>query len=82
MKEKIGVWAFIGGLIIAAGIAIFSSSSTPTWAVPVIAILGLIVGFLNVSESEVKMYLIASIAFLLVGYTVAFGEFGNDAMSQ
>ena len=28
------------------------------------------------------VYAFASIAFLLVGYTVAFGEFGSDAMSQ
>ena len=65
MKEKIGVWSFIGGLVISAGIALFSASNTPSWAIPVIAGLGLIVGFLNVTDAEVKMYLIASIAFLL-----------------
>jgi hypothetical protein len=65
MKDKIGVWAFIGGLILATIIALFSASSTPAWAVTLIAVLGLIVGFLNVSKDEIQMYLIASIAFLL-----------------
>ena len=62
-QSKIGRWAFIIGLIIAAllGFATFSYSSL------LLVILGLIVGFLNVSEKEANHFLVATIALLVVG---------------
>ena len=60
---KLGSWAFIIGLVVAAAFGLFGSAgSTTVW---VLAVLGLIVGLLNVTHSEAHMYLIASIAFLL-----------------
>lgn len=64
MKSFGGI-AFMVGLVLAVIIAIFSASSAPIWAVYVLAILGLIVGLFNVTDSEISNYLIASIAFLL-----------------
>lgn len=59
----VGRWAFITGIIIAV--------LTGFMAIPNIAfvmmILGLIVGFLNISEKESTPYLVAVIALLLVG---------------
>ncbi len=69
---KLGVWAFIIGLILAIIIAIVSGSTTPQWAIIVLAILGIIVGLLNVSAAEVQKFLIAAIAFLL-----SFNALGN-----
>ena len=62
---KVGAWAFILGLVVSIVIAIFSSATTPAWAVIVLAILGVIVGLLNISDAEVNKFLVASIAFLL-----------------
>jgi uncharacterized membrane protein len=62
---KLGVWAFIIGLILAIIIAIVSGPVVPQWAVIVLAILGIIVGLLNVTSAEVQKFLIAAIAFLL-----------------
>lgn len=64
-KSMIGSTSFIIGLILAAIIAIFSSASAPAWAVLVIAVLGVIVGLLNIADKEVKTFLLASIAFLI-----------------
>ena len=57
--EKFGPWAFIVGLIIAM---IASISNTVVWF---LGVLGLIVGLLNISDQEARMYLLASITFLI-----------------
>lgn len=56
---------FVAGLVIAAAIAIFSAADTPQWAVFALAILGLIVGLINIGDREVQTFLIASLAFLI-----------------
>jgi len=62
-QSKIGRWAFIIGLIIAVllGFVTFSYASL------ILVILGLIVGFMNVTEKEAGAFLIAAIALMLVG---------------
>jgi len=55
--EAIGKWAFIAGLVIAV-LAAFVDFSWVPW---VLAILGLIVGFMNVSDDETQSFLIAAI---------------------
>lgn len=59
--EKIGIWSFIAGLVIAV-IAGFVWSNT--FAI-VLGILGIIVGLINISDREVMMYLLSSIAILI-----------------
>ena len=63
--EKIGRWAFILGIIIAVllGFTTFSFSTL------ILVILGLVVGFLNVSGKETQSFLIAAIALLVVGFS-------------
>lgn len=65
MKKSIGAWAFIIGLVVAALIALVGASATPTWALVLLAVLGIVVGFMNVTEKEVVPFLVASIAWLL-----------------
>ncbi len=64
MAKGIGGWAFIIGLILAILISIFGALQG-TWAIYVLAILGLIVGLLNVTEKEMVKFLIAAIAFMV-----------------
>ena len=64
MKQaQMGRWAFVIGLIISVllGFVVFSYSSL------VLVILGLIVGFLNITEKEATSFLIAVIALIVVG---------------
>jgi len=64
MKEMVGKWSFIIGLIISVIAGIVNIGATGlTWLV----ILGVIVGFLNVTSKEVTGFLIATIALMLVG---------------
>ncbi|MBS3159834.1 hypothetical protein J4436_03520 [Candidatus Woesearchaeota archaeon] len=65
LKSKIGIWSFIVGLVIAFLISVVKAADTPTWSVLLLAILGAIVGFLNITDAEIKLYLVASIAFLI-----------------
>ena len=67
--EKIGNWAFILGVIIAiiSGIAGGAVTDYAGWIVLALVILGLIVGFLNISQKEVNDFLIAAIALMAVG---------------
>jgi len=64
MKEIIGKWAFIIGLVVSVIAGIVSIGTTGlTWLV----VLGIVVGFLNVTNKEVTGFLIATIALMMVG---------------
>ena len=60
--KTVGSWAFVIGLIIAIVMGFVDLGSTALW---VLAVLGLIVGLINVSHGESQLYLVASIAFLV-----------------
>jgi hypothetical protein len=60
--EAIGKWAFIVGLVL-AGIAGFFFQAV--WVVWVLALLGVIVGLLNITTEETQSFLLAAIAFAL-----------------
>ena len=67
MAGKLGQWAFVAGIVIALvlGLSMFSQ-----WAgtlTLLLVVLGLVVGFLNVSEKEATPFLVASIALLATG---------------
>jgi hypothetical protein len=59
--QKIGKWAFIAGVVLAFGIA-FVQFDQAYW---VLAVLGLVVGVLNVTDDETQGFLIAAIALIL-----------------
>jgi ATP synthase protein I len=64
MGLNMGGIAFIGGLIIAAVVAILGADAAATWAIWVLAVLGIIVGLLNVTGKESVKFLVATIAFI------------------
>ena len=61
-REMIGKWAFIIGLVLAELAGLFFQ---PGWAIWILAILGVIVGLLNVTAEETRGFLLASIALTL-----------------
>lgn len=63
--NKIGVWSFYIGLIIAVIAAIASPSGLQPMAALILGVLGIVVGLLNVVDKEVKLFLIAAIAFIV-----------------
>lgn len=65
---KIGTMALIAGLIIAVAGAFGLEASWFPWA---LAVLGLIIGFMNVSGREASRFLLASIGLMLSASSVA-----------
>lgn len=67
--ENLGRWAFILGVIIAiiAGIVGGWAVAYMPWVLLVLVILGLVVGFLNLTAKEFNDFLLAAIALILVG---------------
>jgi hypothetical protein len=61
-RESIGKWAFIIGLVVAVLAGLLFQ---PGWAIWVLAVLGVIVGLLNVTAEETRGFLLASIALTL-----------------
>ena len=59
---QLGKWAFIIGFVISvvAGLVIVQS-----WMFGALAVLGLIVGFMNITAAETQGFLIAGIALML-----------------
>ena len=70
MDKKIGQWAFILGIIVAvlaAVLAAFLADQIPAYVVTVIlVILGLVVGYLNISDKEITQFLVATLALLAI----------------
>jgi hypothetical protein len=62
MNTNIGKWAFIVGLVVAVLAGILFQ---PAWAIWVVAILGVVVGLLNVTAEDTRGFLLASIALTL-----------------
>jgi len=60
---SIGRWAFLIGIIL----AILSGFLVIPQLALVMVVLGLIVGFLNITGKEIQTYLIAVIALLVIG---------------
>ena len=60
--NKVGKWAFIAGLVVAVLAGLFFQ---PGWAIWVLAILGVIVGFINITAEDTRGFLLASIALTL-----------------
>ncbi|MBN2459236.1 hypothetical protein JXB28_03035 [Candidatus Woesearchaeota archaeon] len=72
-KFKFGPWAFIIGLLLAIIFAFLGTSGAwEQWAVLILALLGLLVGILNVTGKESHGFLLATIAFMLT-----FGAFAS-----
>ena len=66
----IGFWAFILGLVIAVAGGIMAAlgmtSLIPIFIV-ILIILGLVIGFLNITAKEILLFLVATIALIVAG---------------
>ena len=69
MLSKIGFWAFILGFIIAIIGGIIAPTNTAI--VIILVVLGLLIGLLNISAGETMLFLVATIALIVVGQVFA-----------
>jgi hypothetical protein len=69
-EGKIGQYAFLGGLVLVllVGMAALLPAIQPYLGLiyGILGILGLIVGFLNITEKEINSFLLAAIALMMV----------------
>ena len=61
----VGAWAYIVGIVIAALAAVFVQQGLDLLTYIVLAVLGVIVGLLNITEDEVLLFLVASVALVV-----------------
>lgn len=71
MEAKIGHWSFLLGVALAVVFGFFKAGSYAGILTLVLVILGLVVGFLNITEKETTPFLVAAIALMT---TSAAGE--------
>ncbi len=64
MEKKAGEWAFLIGFLLAV-LFVFLPSTWKGTATLVLVILGLVVGFLNISERESTPFLVAAAALMI-----------------
>jgi ATP synthase protein I len=76
---KIGKYAFIIGLVLAILAAFLLKFD---WVMWVLALLGLIVGFLNVTKEEARSFLLAAIGLMLAATSIQVVPFVGDLVTR
>lgn len=79
-EGEIGHWAFIIGILLAVITALVPSlrvGGTADIVMWTLVILGLLIGFLNITERETTAFLVATIALLAVSQTSATIKLGE-----
>ena len=80
MDSKIGSWAFILGILISIVAGLIPAWQTPT-LIWVLVLLGLVVGFLNITAKETTEFLVATLTLLLIGSAGAIPALGIVVLS-
>ncbi len=80
MDAKLGNWAFILGVLIAIVAGLVPAWQTPT-LVWILVILGLVVGFLNITAKETTEFLVAGLTLMLIGSAGAIPALGVIILS-
>ena len=79
VEQKIGHYSFIGGVIIAVVLGLFSTQVGATagaWLASLLVVLGLIVGFLNVSGKETKEFMLVAVVLMIAAFVAK----GSDTL--
>ena len=83
MEKMIGQYSFIGGVILAVVLGLFSANlgTATVWLTSLLVLLGLVVGFLNVTGKETKEFMMVALVLVLVSYTAP-GALGKLSVAQ
>ncbi|MBL7055012.1 hypothetical protein ISS05_04610 [Candidatus Woesearchaeota archaeon] len=70
LEKKVGQYAFVVGIIIAVvlGLAIPALTTATHWLISLLIVLGIIVGFLNITGKETKEFLMVGVTLVLLSY--------------
>ena len=67
-ENLLGAWAFLIGVILAIGVGILSFGELSPILLAILVILGLVVGFVNVSSKDVNTFLMAAVSLVIVSF--------------
>lgn len=72
---NVGKWAFLAGILL----AVLAGFFTVPYIMTILAVLGLVVGFLDITSRESHKYLMSVVALLVIGTASisAFSALGN-----
>ncbi len=65
--EKIGEWAFLGGLVLAVLVGLVPSVLPSSTVALVLVVLGILVGLINIGGRQTHEFLLATVALLIAG---------------
>ncbi|MAG47238.1 hypothetical protein CL617_01415 [archaeon] len=65
-NRSFGAWAFLIGVILAVIIGLTSNGNLTGTTASVLVILGLIIGFLNVTSNESQKFMLAGVVLVIV----------------
>ena len=71
VEEKIGHYSFIGGVVIAVVLGLVPAATLGTasgWLASLLVVLGLIVGFLNVTGKETKEFMMVAVVLIIAAF--------------
>lgn len=71
MEEKIGRYAFIGGVVLAIVLGLVPKETlgtTAVWLTSLVVLLGLLVGFLNVTGKETKEFMMVATVLIIASF--------------
>tara|TARA_Y100000310_G_C20445060_1_gene697980 strand:- start:365 stop:718 length:354 start_codon:yes stop_codon:yes gene_type:complete len=70
MKDILGKWAFILGVILAVILGLIGASlgGLQAWLVSLLIVFGLIVGFLNIAGKQAEKFVFAAIVLVIASY--------------
>lgn len=70
MEQKIGHYSFIGGVLLAIVLGLFSAflGTAGPWLASLLVVLGLIVGFINVAGKETKEFMMVSTVLVIAAF--------------
>jgi hypothetical protein len=72
-SNQLGSWAFLIGLLVAVVIGLFDQLG-PAWLMALV-LIGLIVGLLNIADSETKPFLMSGVVLIIAS------AFGGDRLA-
>jgi uncharacterized membrane protein len=73
-----GAWAFLIGVVLALVAGILSFGSIHPIILGILAVLGLVIGFVNVSDKDVNTFLITGVSLVIVSFAGIQGISGAE----
>jgi xanthosine utilization system XapX-like protein len=69
--ERMGGLAFLAGMAIAILAGLVPTLVPPSMAIPLLGLLGLVVGLLNITDKETTAFLVATIALVVSTFSLS-----------